>query len=64
MAAIIDKSAFNTIVEYIEYAKTGADGAEIIYGGTYDSSKGYFIQPTLVQVKNWDARLLKEVSSN
>uniref|UniRef100_A0A0N5AWL2 Multifunctional fusion protein n=1 Tax=Syphacia muris TaxID=451379 RepID=A0A0N5AWL2_9BILA len=60
MGGIIDESAFHSIVDYIEYAKTGADGAKIIYGGGYDSTKGYFIQPTLVEVEKWDSKLLKE----
>ncbi|VDK83185.1 unnamed protein product [Onchocerca ochengi] len=60
MTAVIDAKAFKSIRSYIDYAKTGADGAKIIFGGTYDDSKGYFIQPTLVQVDKWDSKLLKE----
>ncbi len=45
--AVIDKAAYDSIVEYIEYAKNSSD-AEIIAGGTYDDSKGYFINPTVV----------------
>ncbi|MGD8781266.1 MAG: L-glutamate gamma-semialdehyde dehydrogenase [Ignavibacteria bacterium] len=45
--AVIDKAAFDNIVEYIEYAKNAND-AEIICGGTYDDSKGYFINPTVI----------------
>lgn len=47
MNAVIDKSAFDSIIKYIEYAKN-SDDAEIISGGTYDDSKGYFIQPTTI----------------
>ena len=47
MNAVIDKPAFNSIVSYIDYAKE-SDDAEIISGGTYDDSKGYFIQPTTI----------------
>lgn len=47
MNAVIDKAAFTSIVDYIEYAKKSKD-AEIITGGTYDDSKGYFIQPTTI----------------
>lgn len=64
MTAVIDAKAFKSIRSYIDYAKTGADGAKIIFGGTYDDSKGYFIQPTLVQVDKWDSKLLKEVYLN
>ncbi|MCF8267974.1 MAG: L-glutamate gamma-semialdehyde dehydrogenase [Ignavibacteriales bacterium] len=47
MCAVIDKGAFESIVEYIEYAKKSPD-AEFITGGKYDSSKGYFIDPTTI----------------
>ena len=47
MNAVIDKPAFDSIVSYIDYAKESYD-AEIISGGTYDDSKGYFIQPTTI----------------
>lgn len=47
MNAIIDKPAFDTIVEYIEYAKNSPD-AEIITGGNYDETVGYFIEPTTI----------------
>ena len=45
--AVIDKDAFDKIVSYIEHAKE-ADSAEIICGGGYDDSEGYFIEPTIV----------------
>lgn len=57
--AVIDKSAFDTIVSYIEYAKE-ADDAEIIAGGTYDDSKGYFIRPTIVLTSNPRFKLIEE----
>ena len=47
MNAVIDKSAFDTISRYIDYAKDHKD-AEIISGGNYDDSKGYFIEPTTI----------------
>ena len=47
MNAVIDIPAFDSIVSYIDYAKE-SDDAEIISGGTYDDSKGYFIQPTTI----------------
>ncbi|MEW6015504.1 MAG: L-glutamate gamma-semialdehyde dehydrogenase [Candidatus Zixiibacteriota bacterium] len=59
MNAIIDKGAFDTIVEYIEYAKKSNE-AEIIWGGNYDSSKGYFIEPTTVVTTNPHFRLMEE----
>jgi 1-pyrroline-5-carboxylate dehydrogenase len=47
MNAVIDKPAFDSIVSYINFAKESSD-AEIISGGTYDDSEGYFIQPTTI----------------
>lgn len=47
MGAVIDKGAFETITSYIDYAKKSNE-AEIITGGNYDSSKGYFIEPTTI----------------
>jgi 1-pyrroline-5-carboxylate dehydrogenase len=59
IGAVIDKPAFDSIVEYIEYAKKSKE-AEIIQGGAYDDSKGYFIEPTLVEVTNPKHRLMEE----
>jgi 1-pyrroline-5-carboxylate dehydrogenase len=47
MGSVIDKAAFDTITDYIDYAKDHED-AEIITGGNYDDSKGYFIEPTTI----------------
>lgn len=60
MSAVIDEKSFKNIVAYIDYARSGADGAEIVFGGTYDSSQGYFIRPTLIKVDGWESKLLKE----
>jgi len=57
--AVIDKGAYETIVSYIDYARKSPD-AEIIWGGHYDSSKGYFIEPTLVVTTNPHFKLLEE----
>ena len=45
--AVIDEKAFNSISKYIDKAK--ADGQNILVGGTYDKSDGYFIQPTIIE---------------
>jgi len=47
MTAVIDNAAFNSIREYIEYAKNSAE-ADIITGGGCDDSSGYFIEPTTI----------------
>jgi 1-pyrroline-5-carboxylate dehydrogenase len=49
--AVIDEKAFDKIAGYIDYIKEQND-AEIICGGTYDKSKGYFIDPTVVVTSN------------
>ncbi len=49
--AVIDKSAFDSITRYIDYARDASD-AEIIFGGGYDDSKGYFIDPTVILTTN------------
>jgi len=46
--AVIDQRAFDKIVGYIEQARA-SDDAEIIYGGDYDDSTGYFIEPTIIR---------------
>ena len=45
--AVIDERAFNKITGYIDRAKEHPD-TEIIAGGDYDSSKGWFIKPTVI----------------
>lgn len=45
--AVIDEKAFNSITGYIEKARTNPKN-EIIAGGKYDKSKGWFIEPTVV----------------
>ena len=58
MGAVIDASAFKTNKEYIDYAKASED-AEVICGG-YDDSKGYFIDPTLIEAKKPDFKTMVE----
>ena len=59
IGAVIDKPAFDSIVEFIEYAKKSKE-ANIVCGGNYDDSKGYFIEPTLVVVTNPKDKLMEE----
>lgn len=59
VSAVIDAKSFDRNKSYIDYARSGADGAKIIFGGEYDNSKGYFIQPTLIQVTDINSKLLK-----
>jgi len=57
--AVIDKAAFDSITSYIDYAKE-SDDAEIISGGTYDDSKGYFIQPTTILTTDPNFKTMEE----
>ncbi|MGW8193559.1 MAG: L-glutamate gamma-semialdehyde dehydrogenase [Desulforhopalus sp.] len=47
MGAVIDKSAFDTIAGYINYTREN-EGGELIIGGHYDDSIGYFVEPTVI----------------
>ena len=51
MNAVIDERAFKKITRYIDDAKH-SNGVEVLVGGTYDSRKGWFIQPTVLQVED------------
>ncbi len=57
--AVIDESAFDSITTYIDYAKKSKD-AEILVGGNYDKSKGYFIEPTVVLTTDPHFKLMEE----
>ncbi len=49
--AVIDEKAFKNITGYIEKAKSSPE-AEIVTGGTWDDSVGYFIDPTVILTTN------------
>lgn len=51
ITAVIHEGSFDKLVSYIDKARTATD-AEIIYGGTYDKSVGYFIAPTVILTTN------------
>jgi 1-pyrroline-5-carboxylate dehydrogenase len=51
ITAVIHEGSFDKLVGYIDQAKKDAD-AEIIIGGNYDKSKGYFIEPTVIVTSN------------
>jgi len=59
MGAVIDAKAFKTISEYIDHAKSSPD-MEILTGGGYDDSKGYFVEPTIVVSKDPKSKLMAE----
>ncbi|XP_015436629.1 PREDICTED: delta-1-pyrroline-5-carboxylate dehydrogenase, mitochondrial [Dufourea novaeangliae] len=57
--AVIDATAFKRISGYIEHAKKSSN-LEIIGGGKYDDSRGYFIDPTIVVTKNPKDKIMTE----
>lgn len=59
MNAVIDKNSYDNIVDYINYAKQSSE-AQIIAGGQYDDSEGFFIHPTIVETTNPKFKLIEE----
>jgi 1-pyrroline-5-carboxylate dehydrogenase len=73
MSAVIDKNSFDNIKSYIDWAKA-SDKCEILVGGkcseynvqlithssTGDDSKGYFVEPTIILVKDPAAKVIQE----
>jgi 1-pyrroline-5-carboxylate dehydrogenase len=49
--AVIDENSFDKLAGFIDRAKADAD-ADVIMGGNYDKSEGYFIEPTVIQAKD------------
>ncbi|MEI6092119.1 MAG: L-glutamate gamma-semialdehyde dehydrogenase [bacterium] len=59
MSAVIDKNSFDSIKSYIDFAKDSSD-AKIICGGECDDSKGYFIQPTIIETSDPKFKTMEE----
>ena len=59
VTAVIDEKSFDKIANYIENAKSSPD-AQVIAGGNYDKSKGYFIEPTVIVAKDPDYITMRE----
>jgi 1-pyrroline-5-carboxylate dehydrogenase len=51
ITAVINEGSFDKLAKYIDEAKAASD-AEVIAGGNYDKSKGYFIEPTVIVTTN------------
>ena len=51
ITAVIHEGSFDKLAKYIDQAKKDKD-AEIVVGGNYDKSKGYFIEPTVIETTN------------
>ena len=58
--AVIDKGAYKSIKESIDFAKTGTGNAKVLFGGKCDDSVGYFIEPTVVTTDDPKYRLICE----
>ncbi len=48
--AVIDERSFDKIAGYLDQAKT--DGKDILVGGGYNKSVGYFIEPTVIETSD------------
>ncbi|TAE00997.1 MAG: L-glutamate gamma-semialdehyde dehydrogenase [Bacteroidetes bacterium] len=48
--AVIDEKSFDNIAKYIDRVKK--DGVEIVAGGNYDKSVGYFVEPTIIRAED------------
>jgi 1-pyrroline-5-carboxylate dehydrogenase len=59
MGAVINDASFKRLSGYLEEARHSAD-AQILAGGEADDSVGYFVRPTLIQVKRPDYRTMCE----
>ncbi len=59
MGAVIDSGSFATQREAIEEARSSAS-AEVVVGGGYDDSKGFFVEPTVIETSDPGFRLLRD----
>jgi 1-pyrroline-5-carboxylate dehydrogenase len=60
VGAVIDANSFATQKEAIEEAKASDGKAQVIAGGGYDDSDGWFVQPTVIETSDPDFRTMKE----
>ena len=59
MGAVIDSSAFATQAAAIEEAKASPE-SDIVVGGGYDDSRGYFVEPTVIETRDPDFRTMRD----
>jgi 1-pyrroline-5-carboxylate dehydrogenase len=59
MGAVIDDASFRTQAGAIEEAKSNAE-TEIVVGGGYDDTQGFFVDPTVIETRDPDFRLMRE----
>jgi 1-pyrroline-5-carboxylate dehydrogenase len=59
LSAVIDDKAFDRIKSYVDHAKSSPN-VKVIAGGNCDNSKGYYIEPTIVQASDPKDRIMQE----
>ncbi len=59
VSAVISETAFDRIAGYIDQAKEDKM-VEVITGGEYDKSTGYFVQPTVLQTQDPKSTTMQE----
>ena len=59
MGAVIDAGSFATQKEAIEEARANGD-SEVLVGGNYDDSEGFFVEPTVIETRDPNFRLLRD----
>ena len=59
MGAVIDSGSFKTQKDAIDEARSSGK-AEIVAGGDYDDSEGYFVSPTVIQTEDPGYRTMQE----
>ena len=57
--AVIDEPAFDRISSYLDFANQ-SDDCEVLCGGGYDKSNGYFVEPTIILAKDPHFKTLEE----
>ena len=57
--AVIDKASFDKAKSYIDYAREAKD-AEVVMGGNCDCSKGWFVEPTIIETSNPHFKSMEE----
>ena len=57
--AVIDKASFDKAKSYIDFAKEAND-ADVVMGGKCDCSKGWFVEPTVIETSNPHFKSMEE----
>jgi 1-pyrroline-5-carboxylate dehydrogenase len=59
MGAVIDSASFQTQADAIEEAKSNSQ-TDIVVGGGYDDSRGYFVEPTVIETRDPNFRTMRD----